>query len=200
MKYKYIVGVDEVGRGPLAGPVFVCCSKIAVKDVENLVSESGLPLRDSKKLTEIMRKKWFAYLEKKRKEGIFDYKVSSASANQIDNSGIAVCISGCIAHSLERLISQENLQDIVVLLDGGLKAPKEYSQQTIIRGDEGEASIALASIVAKVLRDELMEKIHEKFPEYGFDRHKGYGTAQHIKTIREKGTCEEHRVSFLKNI
>ncbi len=200
MNYKYIVGIDEVGRGPLAGPTYVCAFRVFVEDLEDVISGTELPVRDSKKLTEKMRNAWFVYLEEKRKEGKVAYKVSGASSKQIDTKGISVCISGCLNDALGRIVSREERKDTLVLLDGGLKARPEYAQQTIIKGDEKEAVIAFASIMAKVLRDRYMDNLHKKYPHYGFSDHKGYGTAKHIKAIREFGTMDEHRVSFLKNV
>jgi ribonuclease HII len=200
MNYKYIVGIDEVGRGPLAGPVYVCAFRVFVDDIEGLVQGTDLPLRDSKKLTEKMREKWFSFLEQKRKDGLVKYTVSAASSSQIDTRGISVCISGCLDDALGRIVSKEERKDTLVLLDGGLKARPEYAQQTIIKGDEKEAVIAFASIVAKVLRDRSMVELHTKFPHYGFNDHKGYGTKKHIQAIRDFGTIGEHRTSFLKNL
>lgn len=200
MKYKFVVGVDEVGRGPVAGPVYVCAAKIVVEDLDYILQGTKLPLRDSKKLTVRMRDKWFEYLDGLRKEGKFDYKVSSAKAYEIDTSGIAVCISECVSNSLSRLVSTEERKDTLVLLDGGLKAPIAYAQQTIIKGDENEAAIAFASVMAKVLRDRYMEDLHSEFPHYGFDSHKGYGTVKHMEAIRTYGPCEQHRLSFLKSV
>lgn len=200
MKYKYVVGVDEVGRGPVAGPVFVCSFFVAEKDIADILKFAPAPLRDSKKLTERMRDKWFNFLEEKRKEGMVDYKVSSAKAFEIDKSGIAVCISECVKNSLDRLVDKSLRSDTLVLLDGGLKAPPYFAQKTIIKGDENEAVISFASIMAKVLRDRLLNDLHRKYPDYGFDGHKGYGTQKHMEAIQKHGPCEEHRLSFLKNV
>lgn len=199
MNYKYIVGIDEVGRGPLAGPLYVCSFLLSVDDLEDIVS-IDLPIRDSKKLTEKMRVRWFTYLEEKRREGKIQYAVSRAKAQEIDSKGISVCISHAVTDSLRRVVGDDIRKETLVLLDGGLKAPPEFSQQTIIKGDEQEAVIAFASIMAKVLRDEYMTALHKKYPHYGFEKHKGYGTAAHMKAIREFGTVDEHRISFLKNI
>lgn len=200
MKFKYIVGVDEVGRGPVAGPVYVASFLVSNENLEDLVSTAPAPLRDSKKLTENMRNKWFVFLEEKRKEGKISYKVSSAKSFEIDRSGIAVCILECVKDSLDRLVSKDITNDTLVLLDGGLRAPAHFAQQTIIKGDENEAVISLASIVAKVLRDKHMEDLHRNFPQYEFHAHKGYGTKKHMEAIQKYGPCEEHRLSFLGNV
>jgi len=200
MEYKYIVGVDEVGRGPLAGPVYVCACKIAVDALEDLVTGTDLPIRDSKKLTEKTRKKWFEYLQQKKKDRIVSYVVSGVSAKEIDSKGIAVCIKYAVNQSVRNLVDEKDRSKSLVLLDGGLVAPPEFAQQTIIRGDEKEAVISFASILAKVLRDEYMTDLHKEYPHYGFSDHKGYGTAKHMDAIRKFGTIKEHRVSFLRNI
>jgi len=200
MNYKYIVGVDEVGRGPLAGPVYVCACKIPVEFLEDIVQGTDLPIRDSKKLTEKMRQKWFLYLLQKKKEGLVSYSLTKAPASEIDSKGIAVCIKYAVEHATRALVSEDTRKDTLVLLDGGLSLPPEFAQQTIVKGDEKESVISFASIIAKVLRDEYMSDLHKKYPHYGFDAHKGYGTALHIKAIRDFGTVEEHRISFLKSI
>ena len=101
-----------------------------------------------------------------------------------------------------RLLKKINLTklDFKVLLDGSLKAPKEFTQETLIRGDEKEVTIALASVVAKVSRDRLMTKLHQKYPQYDFSKHKGYGTKAHYEAIEKYGLSEIHRRSFLKKI
>lgn len=200
MNYKYVVGVDEVGRGPLAGPVYVCAAKVSVDNIEDIISGTDLPVRDSKKLTEKMRQKWFSYLLEQKKKGFLEYKISKVKASEIDRKGIAVCINFAVSDALHRLINAEDRKNTLVLLDGGLYAPVEFSQQTIIKGDEKEGAISFASILAKVTRDEYMTDLHTKYPHYGFEKHKGYGTKQHVDAIRSFGTIDEHRVSFLKNI
>lgn len=200
MNYKYVAGVDEVGRGPVAGPVFVCAFFAQEDALADMVSGAPAPLRDSKKLTERMRNAWFEYLEHKRKAGLVRYAVSSAKSFEIDRSGISVCISECVRDCLERLVSKDMTSDTLVLLDGGLRAPVHFAQKTIIKGDENEVVISLASIVAKVLRDKHMEDLHRNFPQYEFDAHKGYGTKKHMEAIQTYGPCEEHRLSFLGNI
>lgn len=200
MNYKYIVGVDEVGRGPVAGPVYVCACKIPMEFLEDIIQGTNLPIRDSKKLTKIMRQKWFTYFLQKKKKGMLSYVVAQASAKEVDSKGIAVCIKHGISFALRKLIDEHTRKDTLVLLDGGLLAPPEFAQQTIIRGDEKESVISFASIIAKVLRDEYMTNLHKKYPHYGFDTHKGYGTAFHMRAIQDFGTIEEHRISFLKSI
>jgi len=200
MDYKYIVGIDEVGRGPVAGPVYVCAFKVAIDNIEDIALGTNLPIRDSKKLTEKTRQKWFEYLQQKKKDGLVSYAVCGVPAKEIDSKGIAVCIQHAVNQAVGKVVNEKDRPKTLVLLDGGLKAPPEFAQQTIIKGDEKEAVIAFASIVAKVLRDGYMTDLHHKFPHYGFPDHKGYGTQKHMDAIRTFGTIPEHRTSFLKNI
>lgn len=198
MKAEFVVGIDEVGRGPVAGPVYVCALLAPASAVSEIVAGAGLPLRDSKKLTKIQRGKWFAYLQKLAKEERFRYIISKTSAKEIDEKGIVVCIKACVDNCLLKLkIKKENTQ---VLLDGGLKTSYKLSQKTIIKGDESEPIISLASILAKVSRDAEMEKLAEKYPNYGLEKHKGYGTKAHMEAIKKHGLSDIHRKSFLKKI
>jgi len=180
--------------------VYVCSCRVLSRYLPDILRDAPAPHRDSKKHTEKKRDKRFQFLNTKRKEGVLDYTLSSAKAFEIDRAGIAVCISECVNDSLHRIVSEEIRNNTLVLLDGGLHAPPYFAQKTIIKGDEHEAVIAFASILAKVLRDRLLTQIHRTFPEYGFDEHKGYGTKKHIEAIQKHGPCEEHRLSFLKNI
>lgn len=192
-KIKYIIGIDEVGRGPLAGPVAVCA----------LCLESGFNkknfkyFRDSKKLSHKQRVEWLERIEQEKKLGNILYKVSLESNKVIDNRGLSFAIKRALEKSLKFL--NKNPNETLVLLDGGLKASIEYkNQKTIIKGDEKELAIALASIVAKEYRDDLMNKLDRKYPDYDLARHKGYGTRAHYKALKKKGISAIHRRSFLK--
>jgi ribonuclease HII len=192
MKKKYVIGIDEVGRGPLAGPVAVCAFKMPI----DFNAKTFGKIKDSKKLTSKKREEIFCKL-KGLKE--LDYCVSYESAKRIDKIGISKAIKNCLERSLKILKLRPS--ECMILLDGGLKAPKEYKyQRTIIRGDEKERAIAFASIVAKVSRDALMCRLAKKYPKYRFDVHKGYGTRRHCTAIRRHGLCPEHRKYFCKNI
>ena len=208
-KPKYIIGIDEVGRGPLAGPVAVCAFKMPI--LFN-VKQFG-KRRDSKKLTPEKREEIFCVLKKLRgnprggasayrgsTSGILgiDYCVSYESAKKIDAIGISRAIKNCLEKSLKKLNVKPH--ECQVLLDGGLKAPSIYkNQKTIIKGDEKEWAIAFASIVAKVSRDALMCRLAKKYPKYCFEIHKGYGTKKHCELIRKCGLSNEHRKCFCKN-
>jgi len=193
-KVKYIVGIDEVGRGPLAGPVAVCAFKMPV----GFKTVGFGPLKDSKKLIPKKREEIFAKLEILKKAKKMDYSVCYESAKRIDKVGISKAIKNCLEKTLKNI--KANPTECRVLLDGGLKAPKEFlNQKTIIKGDEKERAIAFASIVAKVSRDALMCKMAKKYPKYSFEIHKGYGTEKHCLAIKRHGISTEHRKCFCRN-
>lgn len=215
---RYIVGIDEVGRGPLAGPVAVCA--FLIKDdsfLENQKERKFPKLKDSKKLSKKQREEWFEYLKDAKTLGLCDYAVSFVSPENIDKFGIAKCIQKALNQSLEKVTSQDHANSLrftlkgsdvtknlhnpaafYVFLDGGLKAPAEYvNQETIIRGDELHPVISLASIVAKVSRDAIMTKYAKDYPEYGFEKHMGYGTRAHYAAIKTHGQTPIHRKSFI---
>lgn len=189
---KYQVGIDEVGRGPIAGPVAV--GAFVFLDPQARKQFRGV--RESKQLSEKQREAWFTIIEQAKKKGSVDFCVTFQSNSVIDTRGLSWAIKKALATSLAALSLAPG--ETQVLLDGGLKAPKEYAnQQTIIKGDEKKVVIALASICAKVLRDRKMNKLAKIHPEYGFDKHKGYGTRTHYEAIRKHGMLKEHRRSFL---
>jgi ribonuclease HII len=209
---KYMIGIDEVGRGPLAGPVAVCA--FLIKD-DNFISMctsrtctsftgqtcDKLPkLKDSKKLSKQQREIWFEFLKKQKEDGNCDYTVSFVSSENIDKFGIAKCIQKALNSSLSNLLKTSSLEPshYKLMLDGGLKAPLEYvNQETIIKGDELHPVISMASIVAKVTRDRVMTKYGKEYPEYGFERHSGYGTRAHYEAIKKSGLTPIHRKSFI---
>jgi ribonuclease HII len=191
----YIVGIDEAGRGPLAGWVAVGVACVFVDNKNFKKFSRGV--RDSKKLSEKQREEWFVKMTSEKKNGKFNFAVSFASAKMIDTRGLSFAIYHALASALKKLnLPQE---ETLVLLDGGLHAPKEYiHQKTIIHGDDIESIISLASICAKVTRDRKMRVLAKKYPEYGFEKHKGYGTKEHYRAIKKYGILEEiHRKSFL---
>jgi len=238
---KYQIGIDEVGRGPIAGPVAVC--SFLVEDDNflasctdlNFIKEKKLSkLRDSKKLSKKQRENWFEFLKVAKTEGFCDFAVSFVSPENIDKFGISKCIQKALNKSLENItqnilfarssdegdgsgarpsqkeyfasFSESDLKNpypslydlCSVFLDGGLKAPKEFKfQKTIIKGDELYPVISMASIVAKVSRDRIMEGFAKKYPEYGFERHVGYGTRVHYEAIKKHGQTPIHRKSFI---
>ncbi|MEK7586122.1 MAG: ribonuclease HII [Patescibacteria group bacterium] len=216
---RYIIGIDEVGRGPIAGPVAVgafICKKEFFDSIE-----IDTPLRDSKKLSAKQREKWFVYLKECREKELCNFAVSYVSSENIDKFGIVKAIQKALDASLNKITKQdggnpnrvgapeervkrENFLHparTTVYLDGGLKAPVEYiNQETVVKGDELHPVISCASIVAKVSRDRVMANYAKEYPLYGFENHMGYGTRAHYEAIKKHGQTVLHRKSFLKNI
>lgn len=191
---KYVVGIDEAGRGPLAGPVAIGAVKISTGSSKNFFKG----IKDSKKLSRSDRELWFALALEARKVGSLDFSVSLVSERVIDRKGISYAIRLGIKRVLRTL---EVAEDSQVFLDGGIKAPEKFKHQlTVIRGDEKIPIISLASIMAKVIRDKKMVKFSKKFPKFSFDVHKGYGTLLHREAIRRYGPTSIHRQSFLTNL
>ncbi len=192
---KYRIGIDEVGRGPIAGPVAV--GAFVFLDKKAAIFFKGV--KESKQLTEEKRELWFTKILEGQKKGMIDFSVVFQSEKVIDTKGISFAIKKCLAASLSNL--KINPKDALILLDGGLKAPEEYkNQKTIIKGDVKEQVIALASICAKVLRDRKMRQWAKKYPGYGFDVHKGYGTKRHYEAVQKHGLMALHRRSFCKRV
>lgn len=187
---EYIVGIDEVGRGPLAGPVTVGLVCIPV----DFVFDEGIT--DSKKLTEKKRDAISKDLHILKKEEGIRFEILSASARDIDKKGIAVCIKDLIKKGLDDLGC--DYDNTYIFLDGGLKAPEQFKhQETVIKGDSKIQVIGAASIVAKVHRDEYMTKQSQKYPEYYFEKHKGYATEVHRKSILKLGLSPLHRKTYI---
>lgn len=180
----YICGIDEAGRGPLAGPV-VAGAVILPKDCEILF------LNDSKKLTAKKREELFLEIQEKAAA----WGVGIVGADVIDNVNILQATYQAMRQAIEQLTVRPGL-----LLNDAVTIPDvDISQIPIIKGDAKSVSVAAASILAKVTRDRMMMEYDILFPEYGFARHKGYGTAVHIAAIREYGPCPIHRKTFIKN-
>lgn len=188
---EYVLGVDEAGRGPIAGPVAVGI----VRAPTNFDFFGVFPrLNDSKKLSEKRREALFDILCEQAHLGTLSFCVKSVDAKTIDREGINPSVRCCV-HTGIRDLSPTPLSK--VFLDGLLSAPKEYEQETIEGGDATVPIIMLASIAAKVSRDRLMRVFANKYPHYGFEQHKGYGTPAHYQAIKEHGPCPIHRRTFL---
>lgn len=195
-QFKYLIGIDEAGRGPLAGPVAVGAVLVAVSDKEAGIKLADLKIKslDSKKLSPQKRGEIFEIIKSKNNQ--YQWAVSLVNEKVIDDHGIVFAIRLGVQKVLAKL--KADPAECLILLDGALKAPKEFlNQQTIIRGDATEQLIGLASICAKVTRDDFMLKAHADFPMYGFNQHKGYGTAFHYDCLKTHGPCPLHRRSFL---
>lgn len=193
----YLVGVDEAGRGPLAGPVAV-----GVAVVKKGFDWSKLPgVTDSKALKEPVREAIYKQAHLLKKSGHIGFKVVLVSAKEIDKNGIVPSINKALRKGMEGL--NLNPTKCKVLLDGGLKAPDDYkNQKTIIKGDLKEKVIGLASILAKVTRDRHMIKLSRRdaFSLYELQKHKGYGTKSHRELIKKHGISEVHRQTFCRNL
>jgi ribonuclease HII len=195
---KYLLGIDEVGRGPIAGPVAVGVVGIEKNNLKKILKKFP-KLNDSKKISEKVREEIFKVV--KDTQEIF-YSVKYCSAKDIDKIGISNCIKKCIEGGLREL-EKKGIQsgNCEVRLDGALRAPSTYPHQTtIIHGDSSEPIISLASVIAKVSRDAHMKKLHKKFPEYNFAKNKGYGTKSHVQSIKNSGLSAEHRKTFCTRI
>jgi ribonuclease HII len=189
---NFLIGIDEAGRGPLAGPVAV--GAVVVPTGFDWSQVAGA--KDSKQMTPKSRDALYKKMCVLRKEGKLDFAVAFSSAAVIDRRGIVPAVQSALDRALSKIPKASPL-GCRVLLDGGLHAPKEFTdQKTIIRGDQSEPAISLASIAAKVMRDRLMVRMARKFPAYGFEIHKGYGTLAHRGAIRKEGLCEFHRTTF----
>ena len=183
MGYKYICGIDEVGRGPLAGPVVACS---VIMDLDNLIEG----VDDSKKLSAKKREKLYDEIISKA----ISYSVQEISHEEIDNINILNATKKCMLTCVQAM----SVKPEVLLIDA-VRLDTDIPQMSIIKGDAKSYSIACASILAKVYRDRLMAKADEKYPQYGFKNNAGYGTKVHIEAIKEYGPCKIHRRTFIKN-
>lgn len=188
-EYKHIAGVDEVGRGPLAGPIVACCVML---DLNVLDDELILYLNDSKKLKESKREELAEII----KEKAICYYIAECSNYEIDEIGIGVANNKVFLDSCNLLSVKPDL----ILSDGYLVKGIQIENKSVIKGDTKSACIAAASIVAKVYRDNLMKEYAKKYPHYDFENNAGYGTAKHMDAIKQFGKCEIHRNSFLKKL
>jgi ribonuclease HII len=180
--HKIVVGLDEVGRGPLAGPVVAAAVCVAA----NLKFE----IRDSKKLSPKQRDLWYEILTK---HPDIKWAIGAVSERVIDK----INIFEATKLAMMRAIANLKIEPEFLLLDGNFTLEKlSISQKAIVRGDERVFSCAAASIIAKVTRDRLMCRMSKKYPEYAFEKHKGYGTQLHRETIKKHGPCKIHRLSF----
>lgn len=181
--YNIICGVDEAGRGPLSGPV---CAAAVVLPKGHIIEG----VNDSKKISEKKRELLFDKIIVEAE----DYSIAMASPQEIDE----INILQATFLAMKRAIDGLKVKPDYAMIDGNRMPPIDIAGETIIKGDGRSASIAAASILAKVTRDRYMLEIAEKYPEYQFDKHKGYGTKLHYEMLNKYGPCEIHRQSFLK--
>ena len=206
-KKLFVIGVDEAGRGPLAGPIAVAAvaapillsaQKIKLGKKTNFKNRNLVFLdniKDSKKLSAKQREKWRKIICEN-----FECRTVLVGPKIIDKIGIRKATALAVAKALRKfnLRNKKGGPDLV-LLDGSISAPQRYNQKTIIKGDEKVPLIAAASIIAKTCRDKKMIRLHKKFPQYCFDKHKGYGTNLHYKMLKKSGPSSIHRLSFLRS-
>ena len=183
--YKAVCGVDEAGRGPLAGPV--CAAAVILP--ENTIIEG---VNDSKKLSEKKRVALFDVI----KEQALSYSIAFASVEEIED----INILNATMLAMKRAVEGLDVKADYAMIDGNRLPDLSIDSEFIIKGDAKSMSIACASILAKVSRDRLLYEYAEEYPEYLFDKHKGYGTKAHVEAIKKYGPCPYHRLSFLKKI
>ena len=185
-----VIGLDEVGRGPLAGPVISCGCHFKNYTILNEFKDF---IGDSKKLSEKKRVLSFKFLQKLKKENIIDFHLGIANVEEIDNLNILEATK----LSMKRVIDKFNLKNAQLIIDGNFSLNyKSYKEQSIIKGDNKSLSIAAASIIAKVHRDRLMKKLSIKFKDFGWEKNAGYGTKMHIENIHRFGPTIHHRKTF----
>lgn len=206
--YDFVIGIDEAGRGPLAGPVVATAVatnlKLIIKldedfsKLKKIQTETPLDVKDSKKLSPKKRERLFELLTQNPN---IKYGIGIVSEKIIDEKNILQATLMAMKIAVENLIKkypQITPQNSVILIDGiNIIENLDFDQHSIINGDNKVWTIAAASIIAKVTRDKIMQKCHKKYPQYYFDKHKGYGTKLHFEMIGKHGPCEIHRESFL---
>ena len=190
--YGIVIGTDEAGRGPAAGGVFAAA--VYFPEVTEALMTDLSRLNDSKKLSPVAREKLFGVIQQNSVNSVIDVEVEEIEKINILNASLKAMKLAC-----ENVIKQAGLSEFITLVDGN-KLIKNYSypQKYIIKGDGKSASIAAASILAKVTRDRYMDELASQFPQYGWNRNSGYLTPEHIKAIDEYGLSKYHRPSFLR--
>lgn len=183
--YTYIAGVDEAGRGPLAGPV---CAAAVILGEDTFIEG----INDSKKLTEKRREELFDIIREKA----IAYNICMVDEKRIDE----INILNATYEAMNGAVNGLHITPDYVLIDGNRIGGMTLPHETVVKGDAKSVSIAAASILAKVSRDRLITKMAEQYPEYGFEKHKGYGTAAHNEAILKYGPCPIHRRTFLKKL
>lgn len=216
-KYHRLIGIDEAGRGCLAGPVVAAACVLSQKFFESpdALVQSAL-INDSKQLSSASRESQFAVLESLRAEGLIDFAVASGSVADISERNILGATRLAMQRAIEQLAQYtdewslphmaaaeplfESASNVKVIVDGRPLKPFLYAHEGVIKGDEKSLSIAMASIAAKVTRDREMLRLDEKYPVYGFAQHKGYGTAAHRAALIKHGASPIHRDLFLRKV
>jgi ribonuclease HII len=192
----HLIGVDEAGRGPLAGPVIVCGTKISHDFLQHIENFPQLfAVNDSKKLSSEKREALFQYLLKLRKQKLIQFTTSSRDSATIDKINIFEATTTAMADVIARLF----FPGTKILIDGNPLKRLSFPHFGIVKGDSKSFCTGMASIIAKVIRDRIMNFLGKKYPQYGFEKHKGYGTAAHISMIQQYGLSPIHRATFCKH-
>ena len=185
-----VIGLDEVGRGPLAGPVVSCGCYFKNYKIQNEFNDY---IGDSKKLSEKKREISFKFLQSLKKKNTIQYHLGIANVAEIDQLNILEATK----LSMKRVLDKFNMENAYLLIDGNFSLNyKSYREQSVIKGDDKSLSIAAASIIAKVHRDRLMKKLSIKFQDFGWEKNAGYGTKMHIENIYRLGPTIHHRKTF----
>lgn len=191
---RYIIGTDEAGRGPGAGPVFAAA--VVFKEVSNELKEALFALNDSKKLSEKKREQLFDIIVNNAVYSIKTGSVEDIETKNILNASLDTMKTACID-----VAEQLGTSDVKILIDGNKKIKNfQVQMETVIKGDSKSAAIAAASILAKVSRDRFMCELDKKFPQYNWAKNKGYLSSEHISAIKSYGITQWHRKKFLRNI
>jgi len=207
--YDFVIGIDEAGRGPLAGPVVACAA--ILKNYELRTCLVGRRVMNYDKKFDLVRDS--KTLSEKQRESIFDFiqenffvGIGMCGHETIDRMNILEASFLAMKKAVADLIRNKSkvesrklkeLEKIIILVDGNKKIPNfSMEQRTIVGGDKIVKSISAASIIAKITRDRIMREMHKKYPEYGFARHKGYGTKFHMEALKKNGLCKIHRKTF----
>lgn len=196
-----VIGIDEVGRGAFAGPVNVSGVAFTPQtDSDEIKRLYSLGINDSKKLSAIKRSTLSTLLQKEK----LIFSIKSIDSTIINTHGIMSALSQAVLQVTEELIAKLPQKKVFILLDGNDNPYKtntvQYNYRNIIKGDNISLSIAAASILAKVARDEHMTKLSLEYPQYNWDKNKGYGTADHREAIKQFGECPQHRVLYLRKL
>jgi ribonuclease HII len=203
---RWVIGLDEVGRGALAGPVTVAAAMLALDARGRIAHGPFRSLKDSKKLSAAQREFWAKEL---RGNAAVRFAIARVYPRRIERSNISAAANRAAQSAFLQLLKDHKIPlDTLVYLDGGLYlggrarqrvlvADKSVNARTVIKADEQFPAVAAASIIAKVSRDAYMRRLAKKYPHYGFDIHKGYGTTAHLKALKKYGSCAAHRLTFL---
>jgi ribonuclease HII len=202
--YDFVIGIDEVGRGPLAGPVVACA--VIYRNFQFSISNFQTISNDKKFIKNIELIRDSKMLSEKQREGLFDFiqenffvGVGLCDHETIDRMNILEASFLAMKKALNELArkAQISILKSIILVDGNKKIPNfSMDQRAIVGGDKIVKSISAASIIAKVTRDRMMKELHKKYPQYGFDKHKGYGTKFHVDALIQNGPCPIHRKTF----